>query len=88
MRYLNLNLKDETQFYNAFIVHDDSVSSNAHSAFQLMSNFNLLDTYFALIVPQLCFPFAIFLLRQNFLAFPTELIEAARLDGAGEMRIF
>ncbi len=56
--------------------------------FQLMSNFNLLDTYFALIVPQLCFPFAIFLLRQNFLAFPTELIEAARLDGAGEMRIF
>ncbi|GAB1795975.1 carbohydrate ABC transporter permease [Priestia megaterium] len=56
--------------------------------FQLMSNFNLLGTYFALIVPQLCFPFAIFLLRQNFLAFPTELIEAARLDGAGEMRIF
>ncbi|WP_350019869.1 carbohydrate ABC transporter permease [Priestia flexa] len=56
--------------------------------FQMMSNFNLLDTYFALIAPQLCYPFAIFLLRQNFLAFPTELIEAARLDGAGEFRIF
>ncbi|MED1203384.1 carbohydrate ABC transporter permease [Heyndrickxia acidicola] len=56
--------------------------------FRLMANFNLLNTYFALIVPQLCFPFAIFLLRQNFLAFPTELLESARLDGAGEFRIF
>jgi len=56
--------------------------------FQMMSNVNLLDTYFALIVPQLCYPFAIFLMRQNFLAFPTELLEAGRLDGAGEFRIF
>ncbi|KOO41255.1 carbohydrate ABC transporter permease [Priestia koreensis] len=56
--------------------------------FKMMSNFNLLNTYFALIVPQLCYPFAIFLMRQNFLAFPTELLESARLDGAGEFRIF
>lgn len=56
--------------------------------FQMMSSFNLLDTYVALIVPQLCYPFAIFLMRQNFLAFPTELLEAGRLDGAGEFRIF
>ncbi|MEK1831697.1 hypothetical protein AAAC51_31015 [Priestia megaterium] len=34
--------------------------------FQLMSNFNLLDTYFALIVPQLCFPFAIFYYVRTF----------------------
>ncbi|MBN8210475.1 carbohydrate ABC transporter permease [Bacillus sp. NTK071] len=56
--------------------------------FQMMSDFNLLNTYFAVIAPQLCFPFAIFLLRQNFLAFPTELMESARLDGASETRIF
>lgn len=56
--------------------------------FQMMSDANLLDTYFSLIAPQLCYPFAIFLMRQNFLAFPTELLEAARLDGAGEFRIF
>ncbi|WP_239421912.1 carbohydrate ABC transporter permease [Bacillus sp. CGMCC 1.16541] len=56
--------------------------------FQLMSNLDLLNTYFALIAPQLCYPFAIFLMRQNFLAFPTELLESARLDGAGEFRIF
>ncbi len=56
--------------------------------FKMMSHFNLLNTYFALIAPQLCYPFAIFLMRQNFLAFPTELLESARLDGAGEVRIF
>lgn len=56
--------------------------------FQLFASMNLLNTYFALIAPQLCFPFAIFLMRQNFVSFPTALIEAARIDGAGELRIF
>ncbi|MCI1882337.1 MAG: carbohydrate ABC transporter permease [Sporolactobacillus sp.] len=56
--------------------------------FKMMLNFNLLNTYFALIAPQICYPFAIFLMRQNFLAFPNELLESARLDGAGEIRIF
>ncbi|MFD2216742.1 MULTISPECIES: carbohydrate ABC transporter permease [Metabacillus] len=56
--------------------------------FRMMTQFELLNTYFALIAPQLCFPFAIFLMRQNFLAFPSSLIESARIDGAGELRIF
>lgn len=56
--------------------------------FKMMLHFNLLNTYFALITPQLCYPFAIFLMRQNFMAFPDELLESARLDGAGEFRIF
>ncbi|GGD12962.1 carbohydrate ABC transporter permease [Pontibacillus salipaludis] len=56
--------------------------------FRMMSDLNLLNTYFAIIAPQLCFPFAIFLMRQNFLAFPSELLESARLDGASEFRIF
>lgn len=56
--------------------------------FQMMSKFHLLNTYFALIAPGLCYPFAIFLMRQNLLSFPTELIESARLDGANELRIF
>lgn len=56
--------------------------------FQLFAEFNLLNTYFALITPQLCYPFAIFLMRQNLLAFPTSLIESARIDGAGEFQIF
>ncbi|WP_245680581.1 carbohydrate ABC transporter permease [Bacillus marinisedimentorum] len=56
--------------------------------FRMMTEFDLLNTYFALIAPQLSFPFAIFLMRQNFLAFPDSLIESARIDGAGEFKIF
>ncbi|WP_284036853.1 carbohydrate ABC transporter permease [Neobacillus sp. 114] len=56
--------------------------------FRMMSDFNMLNTYLALILPSVCTPFAIFLMRQNFMAFPTELMEAARMDGAGELRIF
>lgn len=56
--------------------------------FRLMADLHLLNTYFALIAPQLVFPFAIFLMRQNFLSFPSALMEAARIDGASEFRIF
>ncbi|MEH7235811.1 carbohydrate ABC transporter permease [Bacillus sp. JJ1562] len=56
--------------------------------FRMMADYGLLNTYLALILPTVCTPFAIFLMRQNFMAFPTELIEAARIDGAGEMKIF
>jgi multiple sugar transport system permease protein len=47
---------------------------------------NLYDTYWALILPFLASGFSIFLLRQFFLAFPRELFDAARIDGAGHLR--
>ena len=48
-----------------------------------------LDSYWALIVPNLVSPFAIFLLRQYMKsAVPDELIDAARIDGAGHFRIY
>lgn len=56
--------------------------------FKLMSYFNLLNSYVALIAPSICSPFAIFLMRQNLLFFPKDLLESARLDGAGELYIF
>ncbi|RAK22094.1 carbohydrate ABC transporter membrane protein 2 (CUT1 family) [Anoxybacillus vitaminiphilus] len=56
--------------------------------FKMMAAFGWLNTYKALILPNLAYPFAIFLMRQNMLAFPDALIEAARIDGAGEWRIF
>lgn len=54
--------------------------------FKMMANFGWLDTYQALILPNLAYPFAIFLMRQNMLAFPNSLIEAARIDGSGNGR--
>jgi len=45
-----------------------------------------MDSYKALIVPFLTSPFAIFIMRQNFMTLPRELEEAARLDGCGRLR--
>lgn len=47
-----------------------------------------LNTWWALIIPGGLSPFAIFLFRQFYLSLPKELEDAARLDGAGEFRIW
>jgi multiple sugar transport system permease protein len=47
-----------------------------------------LNTFYALIVPSLASPFAIFVFRQFFITIPKDLDEAAKIDGAGYYRIF
>ncbi|HEY0259852.1 MAG TPA: carbohydrate ABC transporter permease [Lacisediminihabitans sp.] len=49
---------------------------------------NWLNTYQGLIIPRATSAFGIFLLRQFFISIPTELDEAARIDGAGHFRIY
>ncbi|GLZ75517.1 sugar ABC transporter ATP-binding protein [Actinorhabdospora filicis] len=56
--------------------------------FEMMASFGWIDTYQAVIIPFLANAFGIFLMRQAFLDFPQELIEAGRIDGCGETRIF
>jgi multiple sugar transport system permease protein len=56
--------------------------------FVLVSNLGLTNTYAGLVLPFLAAPFGVFLMRQFLLSIPDELIEAARVDGAGEFRIF
>jgi multiple sugar transport system permease protein len=56
--------------------------------FVLVSRLGMLDTYLALILPFATTPIGVFLMRQFMLAIPEPLLEAARLDGAGEFRIF
>lgn len=48
----------------------------------------LLNTYSALIVPRLLFPFGVFLMRQFFMTLPKSLEDAARIDGCSEFGIF
>ena len=55
---------------------------------QLLGDLHWIDTYQGLIVPNLASALGAFLFRQFFLGAPVELGEAARLDGAGEWRIF
>lgn len=50
--------------------------------------FHYYDTIGALILPNLASAFNIFLLRQAFKGVPRELVDAARIDGAGELRIW
>lgn len=56
--------------------------------FDLMKNLGLLNTLPALAIPGIFSAFGTFLLRQAFLTMPKEYEEAARLDGAGTLRIF
>ena len=56
--------------------------------FVLVSNLNLTNTYPGLFLPFLVTPVGIFLMRQFISSLPDELIQAARVDGAGEFRIF
>lgn len=56
--------------------------------FVLVSNLGLVNTYPGLILPFLAGPLGVFLMRQFMLGIPDALIEAARIDGAGELRVF
>ena len=56
--------------------------------FILMSNLGLVNTYPGLILPFLAGPFGVFLMRQFMLGVPDELLEAARIDGANEFKVF
>lgn len=55
--------------------------------YELMNNFGLLNSHTALILLHCFSPFGVFLLRQFFVSIPDSLIEAARIDGAGDLRI-
>ena len=56
--------------------------------FVQVTSLGLLNTYPALILPFLTQPLGVFLMRQFMLGVPEPLMEAARIDGAGELRIF
>ncbi len=54
----------------------------------LMKLFGWIDTYWALIVPALNSAFGIYLMRQFIKTIPTDMIDAARIDGCSEFRIY
>ena len=54
----------------------------------IMTKLGWVDTYLALIVPAFALPMGLFLMKQFMEQLPDSLIESARLDGAGEFRIF
>ncbi|MER7998436.1 carbohydrate ABC transporter permease [Streptomyces sp. NPDC095613] len=56
--------------------------------FKQMLLFRLVDTYAAVILPQVVAPMMVFILKRFFEGLPRELEDAARIDGASELRVF
>ena len=70
--------------------HPDAAGRGPHPADLqgVVANLGLLDTYAGLILPLIASATATLLFRQFFLTIPDELVEAARIDGAGAVRFF
>ena len=54
----------------------------------IMSKLGMIDTYWALLLPAFAAPIGLFMMKQFMEGLPTALIEAAKIDGASELRIF
>lgn len=54
----------------------------------MLRRLNFMDTSWAIILPSIASPFYIFLIRQSMLGIPSELFEAAQMDGAGPIRCY
>jgi ABC-type glycerol-3-phosphate transport system permease component len=56
--------------------------------FIIMSKLNMIDTYWSVIVPAIGAPLGLFLMKQFMSTVPDTILEAAKIDGASEIRIF
>jgi len=75
-------------FWMIFVTLMLPVEVRIFPTYQVVSNLGMLNTYAGLTVPLIASATATFLFRQFFLTVPDELVEAARIDGAGPMRFF
>jgi sn-glycerol 3-phosphate transport system permease protein len=75
-------------FWAIFITLMLPVEVRIGPTYAVVSQLGMLNTYAGLTVPLIASATATFLFRQFFLTVPDELVEAARIDGAGPMRFF
>ncbi len=75
-------------FWMIFITLMLPVEVRILPTYKVVSDLGLLNTYAGLTVPLIASATATFLFRQFFLTVPDELVEAARIDGAGPMKFF
>src|SRR5690606_26726546 len=77
-----------TAFWLIFVTLMLPVEVRIVPTFQVVSDLGLLDSYAGLTLPLIASATATFMFRQFFMTVPDELVEAARMDGAGPMRFF
>lgn len=75
---------------NQLIVYSLMFSSlvTAVPNYLVISWLGLIDTHWAIIIPSWGFTLGLFLMKQFMVTIPTELLEAAKMDGAGEYKVF
>src|SRR4026209_1090993 len=76
----------QTFFWMIFVTLMLPVEVRIIPTFKVVADLGLLDSYLGLTVPLMASATATFLFRQFFLTVPDELVEAARIDGAGPLR--
>ena len=75
-------------FWMIFVTLMLPVEVRIGPTYEVVSSLGMLNTYAGLTIPLIASATATFLFRQFFLTVPDELVEAARMDGAGPMRFF
>ena len=75
-------------FWTIFVTLMLPVEVRIGPTYEVVAGLGLLNSYAGLTVPLIASATATFLFRQFFLTVPDELVEAARIDGAGPMRFF
>jgi sn-glycerol 3-phosphate transport system permease protein len=75
-------------FWSIFVTLMLPVEVRIFPTYQVVSDLGMLNTYAGLTIPLIASATATFLFRQFFMTVPDELVEAARMDGAGPMRFF
>jgi len=85
--YFNFRLK-MVFFWLIFITLMLPVEVRIVPTYQVIADFGMLNSYSGLIFPLIASATATFLFRQVFMSMPNELVEAAKVDGAGPMKFF
>ncbi len=75
-------------FWMIFVTLMLPVEVRIGPTYEVVANLGMLNSYAGLTIPLIASATATFLFRQFFLTVPDELVEAARVDGAGPMRFF
>ncbi|UWQ43520.1 sn-glycerol-3-phosphate ABC transporter permease UgpE (plasmid) [Leisingera aquaemixtae] len=77
-----------TFFWMIFITLMLPVEVRILPTFEVVANLGMLNSYWGLSIPLIASATATFMFRQVFLTVPDELLESARIDGAGPLRFF
>lgn len=76
------------RFLNKYVMITMLFSAGMVPNFMNIKSLNLIDNYFALILPAACGAWNIMVMRSFFQSLPVELEEAAKIDGCGQLKIF